>query len=70
MFSIIHWIGIPNIKITSIEEETFYRCKELESIVIPDGVTKIGTSAFEYCENMKSITLPSTLVECSQMAFH
>ena len=35
----------------------------VESIVIPEGITYLDRSAFESCENLKNITLPSTL-EC------
>ena len=38
-------VKLPS-KITTIEENTFYRCEKLESVVIPDQVTVIESGAF------------------------
>lgn len=35
---------------------------ELESVVISEGVTTLGSSAFADCSNLRSISIPSTLV--------
>ena len=35
---------------------------ELESVVISEGVTTLGSSAFANCSNLRSISIPSTLV--------
>ena len=35
--------------ITSIERWSFYDCRNLTEIVIPDSVTSIGSSAFQWC---------------------
>lgn len=43
---------------------------ELESIVIPEGVTTIEVSAFEGCYNLQSISLPSTLQRIEDSAFN
>ena len=34
----------------------------IESIKIPEGVTKIGNYCFEYCSELTNITLPSSLI--------
>lgn len=39
------------------------------SVIVPDGVTKIGVSAFAGNTTIKSISLPSTLVEIAEKAF-
>ena len=45
-----------------IGEIMFYGCVELESIILPDNVTKIKNHAFESCRNLKDITMPKKLV--------
>ena len=41
-----------------ISDEAFWNCKRLTSIIIPDGVSEIGSS-FSYCTNLTSIRLPN-----------
>ena len=48
---------------------TFTGCTSLESIVIPNTVTTIGSSAFNYCSSLKSITIPSSVNYIDQNAF-
>ncbi|MCH5143430.1 MAG: leucine-rich repeat protein, partial [Clostridiales bacterium] len=43
---------------TAIGERAFYKCANIQSITIPDGVTQIGFSAFEGCTSLEEITLP------------
>lgn len=50
--------------ITEIDSQVFSKCaaaQEIKSVVIPDGVVKIGFSCFEYCANLENVTLPQTL---------
>lgn len=47
--------------ITEICDCAFYKCSELTSIEIPEGVTAIGGAAFGECEKLMSITLPEGL---------
>ncbi len=39
-------------------------------VVIPEGVTSIGSCAFLMCENLTSVTLPSTLTSIGSSAFY
>lgn len=41
----------------------------IETLVIPEGVTKIGNESFNYCTNLRSISLPSTLKNVGDSAF-
>lgn len=41
----------------------------ITSVVIEEGVTKIGKFAFYQCENLMTITIPSTLTEIRDSAF-
>jgi len=58
---------IPN-SVREIEEGAFYDCGVLKNIIIPNGVTKIGTEAFFKC-TFTSILLPETLTEIEPYAF-
>ncbi len=42
----------------------------LENIVIPEGVTRIGTSAFAGCYYLEDVTLPSGIMEIGDHAFN
>ena len=49
-----------------------YMCKgstALESITIPEGITRIGAEAFSDCSNLKDVVLPSTLKKIEKNAF-
>lgn len=56
-------------KVVEIEKNAFINSK-IESITIPEGVTKIGEKAFEYCRNLKTVTLPDSLEELGKAAFY
>ncbi|MCR4788591.1 MAG: leucine-rich repeat domain-containing protein [Lachnospiraceae bacterium] len=54
--------------ITEIGDFSFAR-SGLESIAIPDGVTKIGYGAFYHCDNLKDIKIPSSVTSVGAYAF-
>ena len=61
---------IPNIKkvviksgIIDIRECAFYGCVELESISIPNTVTRIGRGAFSMCQHLKEIKIPDSVTD-------
>jgi len=41
----------------------------LKEVVIPEGISHIGTAAFKGCENLVSVSLPSTLTSIAGAAF-
>jgi len=65
-------INITNIefdsKTTEINQSAFRACESLNSIVLQEGVTKIGGLAFNGCK-IASLEIPTTLVEMGYSAF-
>lgn len=41
----------------------------LESVTIPDGVTRIGNNAFLWCEWLKNVTIPDSITQIDAGAF-
>lgn len=54
--------------ITHIGTWTFYGCRKLTSITIPDSVTRIGQGAFCYC-GFTNITIPDSVTSIGDYAF-
>ena len=54
----------------SVECETFFRCWNLQSVVLPVDMTGLPYSIFRECTSLKNVTLPSTLVEIGSYAFY
>ena len=55
-------------KLTSISQKAF-SYSGLQSIIIPEGVTKLRTSTFEGCVNLASVTLMGNVTEIGQSCF-
>ena len=51
-----------------IDIETFYGCKYLKRIEIPEGVEHIGDGCFSH-SGVEEVTLPSTLRDINQSVF-
>ena len=56
-------------QLTTLGNNAFENCRELETIVIPNGVTEIRSEAFTGCSKLKSVELPDGLIELSRAAF-
>lgn len=44
-------------------------CKNIETIILPEGITKIGMSAFARCESLVNIDIPDTVKTIEMDAF-
>ena len=56
-------------RVTRIGDNAFQGCKELTSVVIPEGVTSIGKFAFDTCEKLTSVVIPDSVTTIEQSAF-
>ena len=54
---------------TELSAETFYRCKNLSFVALPEGVTEIADFAFANCESLAYVHLPQSLVGIGNYAF-
>ena len=50
-------------------EDEEYDAPEMETLVIPEGVEKIGDYAFAYCTNLRSVTIPDSVRSIGDRAF-
>ena len=46
-------------KVIAIGASTFYRCSNLTSVTLPEGITSIDYSAFNQCSSLNSIIIPN-----------
>lgn len=56
--------------VVEIYTESFYGCREMTSVRIPNGVTKIGGYAFSSCDGLTSVTIPDSVTEFERGAFN
>ena len=53
--------SIDGHKVTAINESLFKGNEALQTVVLPDTLTYLGTSAFEKCVNLEQISVPESL---------
>ena len=58
--------GLP---VTEIASQAFYACEQIESVIIPEGITCIGPYAFYLCDNLKNIIIPQSVSVIEEYAF-
>ncbi|MBQ9736318.1 MAG: leucine-rich repeat protein [Clostridia bacterium] len=54
---------IDGLRVTALAYSACKTCRNVKTIIIPEGVTYIGMFAFWYCSKLEHIHLPSTLEE-------
>ena len=59
---------IPN-GVTIVENDAFWNCTNLTSVIISGDVTNIGVNAFCGCTTLKSITIPNSVTSIGKSAF-
>ena len=52
-----------------IGQSPFWENENIKSLVVSDGITKIGNSLFERCKSMASASFPTSLTEIGERAF-
>ena len=55
--------------VTSIGDNAFQNCINLEEIDIPDSVTNIGENSFSYCIGLIDIIIPDSVISIETSAF-
>jgi len=55
---------------TKIPDRLFSSCQNLESIIIPDTITSIGSLSFHSCISMESIIIPNSVTVIGSEAFY
>jgi uncharacterized repeat protein (TIGR02543 family) len=54
--------------IADIKDDAFLSCPNLARVVLPEGLTTIGTTAFS-CDVLREVTLPASVTSIGQCAF-
>ena len=65
----IRSIDLSLTKITEIYEESFKECQDLQKVILPKGIKKIGERAFLNCKELESINLPDSIEELNVACF-
>ena len=55
--------------ITTIENLAYKDCSNFLSVIIPNGVKRIGSSAFDGCRNLRAINIPESVTTIGERAF-
>lgn len=61
-------VHIPE-RITEIADSAFYFCDQMEQVILPEGIKRIGRHAFAECFRLQSIGFPDTLEVIGDSAF-
>ena len=55
--------------ITALEDNAFYYCSQLKTIILPEGITSIPDWAFSGCNSLSSIIIPESVISIGRSAF-
>lgn len=56
--------------VTTISDYSFYNCKDLETITIPNTINEIEYSAFSGCSKLKNLSIPGSVTNIGANAFY
>lgn len=59
-----------SLPVTDFVKDNNFSFKNIENLVIPKGVTKIGDNAFRDYENLTSVEIPDSVTEIGEYAFY
>lgn len=65
----IHRVEFSNCNFINLNNNMFDGCANLENVILPDSLTKIGAKAFQNCQGLTTVNLPSYLTTISERAF-
>ena len=57
-------------EVEHIPDYLCYQLTSLNTIVIPNSVTSIGTNAFSFCRGLKTVTIPNSVTDIGDEAFY
>ena len=63
-------VDLSRTALTVLEEKVFHNCLRVESILLPEGITSIGSFCFNDCNALKELTIPSAVTAVSEGAFY
>lgn len=55
--------------VKAIGENAFYNCQKLETLILHDGIEKIGQKAFSYCSSLTDVTIPGSVSIIDEYVF-
>lgn len=61
---------IENCPVVDVSDGVFYYNEEIVSVILPDGIKRIGISAFEHCGNLQQVIIPDTVEYIEGSAFY
>ena len=61
--------SVNDFKVIAIGNEGFYNRSQLTSIVLPEGIERIGIMAFHHCTSLQVLDIPRSVVYISNDAF-
>ena len=53
----------------ALPKNCFKDCKNIKTIVLPNGITTVGASCFENCNSLSSVNLPVSVTKIEEHAF-
>lgn len=67
--SVKQYIFADDAKMLGLSHGNFSNNTSLESIILPEGIQRIGTACFSKCTSLKSVVLPSTVTLLNKGSF-